>query len=189
MTHQFTVLTQPQAETIAYAWHYEGDYAFYNMEADEEDLAEFLDAAQRGQSVFAVASDGELVGFVSVAQTDAETVDLGLGMKPDLTGNGSGRAFVTSILDFVNTTYSPHRITLSGAPLLMDAVAAAYIGYAVFGTGRPNVVGTLIGAILIGILLNGLTMWDVPYYAQDIVKGAILIAALGLSYIQKKQLT
>lgn len=77
----------------------------------------------------------------------------------------------------------------AGAPLLMDAVAAAYIGYAVFGTGRPNVIGTLIGAILIGILLNGLTMWDVPYYAQDIVKGTILIGALGLSYIQKKQLT
>lgn len=77
----------------------------------------------------------------------------------------------------------------AGAPLLMDAVAAAYIGYAVFGTGRPNVIGTLIGAILIGILLNGLTMWDVPYYAQDIVKGTILIGALGLSYIQKKQRT
>ncbi len=69
----------------------------------------------------------------------------------------------------------------------MDAVAAAYIGYAVFGTGRPNVIGTLVGAVLIGILLNGLTMWDVPYYAQDIVKGVILIGALGLSYIQKKQ--
>lgn len=77
----------------------------------------------------------------------------------------------------------------AGAPLLMDAVAAAYIGYAVFGTGRPNVIGTLIGAILIGILLNGLTMWDVPYYAQDIVKGTILIGALGLSYVQKKQRT
>ncbi|MCM3280085.1 ABC transporter permease [Exiguobacterium sp. MER 193] len=77
----------------------------------------------------------------------------------------------------------------AGAPLLMDAVAAAYIGYAVFGTGRPNVIGTLIGAILIGILLNGLTMWDVPYYAHDIVKGTILIGALGLSYIQKKQRT
>lgn len=28
MTHQFAVLTQPQAETIAYTWHYEGDYPF-----------------------------------------------------------------------------------------------------------------------------------------------------------------
>lgn len=115
MTHQFAVLTQPQAETIAYTWHYEGDYSFYNMEADKDDLAEFLDAKQRGQSVFAITSDEELVGFVSVAPTDAETVDIGLGMKPDLTGNGSGRAFVTSILDFVKATYSPHRTTLSVA--------------------------------------------------------------------------
>lgn len=122
MTHQFAVLTQPQAETIAYTWHYEGEYAFYDMEADQDDLAEFLDAEQRGQSVFAITSDEELVGFVSVAQPDDETVDIGLGMKPDLTGNGSGRAFVTSILDFVKATYSSHRITLSVAAFNVRAI-------------------------------------------------------------------
>ncbi|WP_404353931.1 GNAT family N-acetyltransferase [Exiguobacterium aurantiacum] len=122
MTHQFAVLTQPQAETIAYTWHYEGDYAFYNMAADKDDLAEFIDAEQRGQSVFAITFDSELVGFVSVAQTDAETVDIGLGMKPDLTGNGRGRMFVTSILDFVKATYSSHRITLSVAAFNVRAI-------------------------------------------------------------------
>lgn len=80
MTHQFAVLTQQQAETIAYTWLYEGEYAFYNMEADKGDLAEFLDAEQRGQSVFAIMSDDELVGFVSVQRPDVETVDIGLGM-------------------------------------------------------------------------------------------------------------
>ena len=122
MSHQFAALTQQQAETIAYTWHYEGDYAFYNMEADAEDLAEFLDAEQRGQSVFAITSFGELVGFVSVTRPDAETIDLGLGMKPTRTGNGSGRAFVTSILDFVKTTYAPHRITLSVAAFNVRAI-------------------------------------------------------------------
>lgn len=122
MTHQFAVLTQPQAETIAYTWHYEGDYSFYNMEADKDDLAEFLDVEQREQSVFAITSDEELVGFVSVVQTDAETVDIGLGMKPDLTGNGRGRTFVTSILDFVKATYSSHRITLSVAAFNVRAI-------------------------------------------------------------------
>lgn len=122
MNHHFTVLTQRQAETIAYTWHYEGDYAFYNLEADEDDLAEFIDAEQRGQSVFAVTSDGELVGFVSVMRPDAETVDIGLGMKPSLTGNGSGRAFVTSILDFVKATYAPQRITLSVAAFNVRAI-------------------------------------------------------------------
>ncbi|TCI21477.1 GNAT family N-acetyltransferase [Exiguobacterium sp. SL-9] len=122
MTHQFAVLTQLQAETIAYTWHYEGEYAFYDMEADQDDLAEFLDVEQRGQLVFAITSNGELVGFVSVAQTDAETVDIGLGMKPDLNGNGSGRAFITSILEFVDTKFGPDRITLSVAAFNVRAI-------------------------------------------------------------------
>ncbi|MRX73304.1 ABC transporter permease [Bacillus lacus] len=74
----------------------------------------------------------------------------------------------------------------AGAPLLMDAVAAAFIGFSVFGAGKPNVVGTFFGAVLIGILLNGLTMLNVPYYAQDILKGSILIGALALWHLQKK---
>jgi simple sugar transport system permease protein len=74
----------------------------------------------------------------------------------------------------------------AGAPLLMDGVAAAFIGFSVFGAGKPNVIGTLFGSILIGVLLNGLTMMNVPYYAQDIVKGIILIGAIALSHLQKK---
>lgn len=74
----------------------------------------------------------------------------------------------------------------AGASLLMDGVAAAFIGFSVFGAGKPNVIGTLLGSILIGVLLNGLTMMNVPYYAQDIIKGTILIFALALSHIVKK---
>ncbi|MCX8001067.1 MAG: ABC transporter permease [Anoxybacillus mongoliensis] len=74
----------------------------------------------------------------------------------------------------------------AGASLLMDGVAAAFIGFSVFGIGKPNVIGTLLGSIFIGVLLNGLTMMNVPYYAQDIVKGALLIFALALSHIVKK---
>ncbi len=113
MTHQFAVLTQQQAETIAFTWHYEGVYAFYDIEADEDDLVEFLDAEQRGESVFAITSDTELIGFVSIARTDDETLDIGLGMRPDLTGRGGGRAFLSSILDFIEATYAPRRITLA----------------------------------------------------------------------------
>ena len=36
----------------------------------------------------------------------------------------------------------------AGAPLLMDAVAAAYIGYAMFGAKKPNIVGTFLGSVL-----------------------------------------
>lgn len=70
----------------------------------------------------------------------------------------------------------------SGASLLMDSVAASLIGFAVLGLRRPNVLGTVIGAVFVGVLLNGLTMLNAPYYTQDFVKGAVLVGALALTY-------
>ncbi|CAN5155861.1 ABC transporter permease [soil metagenome] len=66
----------------------------------------------------------------------------------------------------------------SGNNLLLDAVAAALIGYAVLGAAKPNAFGTAIGALFVGILLQGLTMMNAPYYTQDFVKGAVLVFAL-----------
>ena len=74
----------------------------------------------------------------------------------------------------------------AGAPYLMDAVAAAYIGFSVGGAGKPNALGTFVGAILIGVLQNGLVMLSVPYYSMDIVKGVVLAFALALTYYRKK---
>ena len=74
----------------------------------------------------------------------------------------------------------------AGSAYLMDAVAAAYIGFSLGGSGKPNAVGTFIGAVLIGILQNGLVMVSVPYYAMDIIKGAVLALALAMTYVRKK---
>jgi simple sugar transport system permease protein len=70
----------------------------------------------------------------------------------------------------------------SGASLLLDAVAASLIGFAVFDKRRPNVLGTVVGAIFVGALLNGLTMLNAPYYTQDFVKGAVLVGALAMTF-------
>ena len=66
----------------------------------------------------------------------------------------------------------------SGGGLLLDAVAAALIGYAVLGVKKPNILGSVIGVMFIGMLLNGLTMLSLPYYTQDFIKGLVLVAAL-----------
>ncbi|WP_199614494.1 ABC transporter permease [Paenibacillus alkalitolerans] len=71
----------------------------------------------------------------------------------------------------------------AGAPLLMEAVAAVFVGFSVFGAGKPNMIGTFFGAVLIGVLLNGLTMLKLPYYSFDIVKGFVLVLALAATYI------
>jgi simple sugar transport system permease protein len=70
----------------------------------------------------------------------------------------------------------------SGASLLLDSVAAALIGFAVLDRRHPNVAGTVVGAIFVGVLLNGLTMLNAPYYTQDFVKGAVLVGALSVTY-------
>lgn len=75
----------------------------------------------------------------------------------------------------------------AGGSYLMDAVAAAYVGFSVLGIGKPNAFGTLLGALLMGVLLNGLVMMDFPYYSQDIVKGFVLILGLGLTYYKRKE--
>jgi len=70
----------------------------------------------------------------------------------------------------------------SGNNLLLDSVAAALIGFAVLGAAKPNAFGTIIGALFIGILLQGLTMMNAPYYTQDFVKGAVLVVALVFTF-------
>ncbi len=75
----------------------------------------------------------------------------------------------------------------SGNNLLLDAVAAALIGFAVLGAAKPNALGTAIGALFVGILLQGLTMMNVPYYTQDFVKGAVLVVALIFTFAFSKR--
>ncbi|MGE8405518.1 MAG: ABC transporter permease [Pseudomonas sp.] len=70
----------------------------------------------------------------------------------------------------------------SGNGLVLDALGAALIGFAVLGAKKPNAFGTLVGALLVATLLNGLTMLNAPYYAQDFVKGLVLVLALMFTF-------
>ena len=121
MSHTFQPLTQEQAELIAFKWRYEGEYAFYNMDADEEDLALFLDADERGYTTFAILDD-ELIGFVTLQFESVDAVSIGLGMHPDLTGNGNGYRFLTSILNWIDATYGTCNVCLTVATFNKRAI-------------------------------------------------------------------
>ena len=69
-----------------------------------------------------------------------------------------------------------------GSDYLLECVAAALIGFAVLGANRPNALGTIVGALFVGIVLNGLTMFNAPYYLQDFIEGVLLLGALVLSF-------
>lgn len=70
----------------------------------------------------------------------------------------------------------------AGDSYLLETVAAALIGYAVLGANKPHAFGTVFGAVFVGVVINGLTMQNVPYYSQSLIKGALLVGAVVLSF-------
>jgi ribose transport system permease protein len=67
-----------------------------------------------------------------------------------------------------------------GVGLELSAIAAAVIGGASLAGGRGNVINTVIGALTIVIVQNGLNLNAVPTSAQNIAIGAIIVVAVGL---------
>ncbi len=65
-----------------------------------------------------------------------------------------------------------------GDSFFLPSYAAVYLGSTVFKEGTPNIWGTFVGAAILGILANGLTILQVPTYMQDIVTGLIIILAV-----------
>ncbi|MDO8106322.1 ABC transporter permease [Isoptericola sp. b441] len=77
----------------------------------------------------------------------------------------------------------------AGSSSLLEAVAVALVGTSVLGMGKPNAWGTLLGALLVGIVLTGLTMKGLQYYHQDTAKGLVVIVALLFSFtLSRKKL-
>ncbi|MCL2865440.1 MAG: ABC transporter permease [Lachnospiraceae bacterium] len=74
----------------------------------------------------------------------------------------------------------------AGDAFLMPSVSAAFIGFSVLGAGKANAFGTLMGAVLMGVLQNGLIMLGVPFYMMNIVIGTVLAIALALTYVARK---
>jgi D-xylose transport system permease protein len=69
----------------------------------------------------------------------------------------------------------------------LDAIAACVIGGASLMGGRGTVFGACIGALIMASLDNGMSLLNVRDFMQDIVKGSILVAAVGLDMMGRKQ--
>jgi ribose transport system permease protein len=75
---------------------------------------------------------------------------------------------------------------LAGQGAELDAIAAVIIGGASFFGGVGTVGGTLIGALVIGFLRNGLNLLDVSAFWQMIVIGAVIVAAVTIDVLRQR---
>ena len=117
----FEPMDDGEAREIA-AWRYTPPYDFYAWESDPDDLAELLDPYRREGSYFSVRDgEGALAGFFQFEKV-GETVNVGLGLRPDLTGEGRGLGFLLAGLEFARLRFAPDAFTLSVATFNERAV-------------------------------------------------------------------
>ncbi|CAN5163974.1 sugar ABC transporter permease [soil metagenome] len=74
----------------------------------------------------------------------------------------------------------------AGTLLELDAIAACVIGGTSLMGGRGTVFGAFLGALIMASLDNGMSLLNVRDFMQELVKGGILVAAVGLDMIGKK---
>jgi ribose transport system permease protein len=68
----------------------------------------------------------------------------------------------------------------AGVSYELDSIAAVVIGGTSLSGGRGSVLGTALGCLIIGVLNNGLVLLEVSPFWQQVVKGAVIIAAVAL---------
>ena len=89
-----------------------------------------------------------------------------------------GGIIVTSRLDSAQPN--------AGGSYELDAIAAVVIGGTSLSGGRGTIWGTVMGAIIIGVLNNGLVLLNVSPFWQQVVKGAVILLAVIIDKLDKK---
>jgi aminoglycoside 6'-N-acetyltransferase/ribosomal-protein-alanine N-acetyltransferase len=93
-------------------WHYDPPYDFYNGE-DEPVL--------NPERFFVVRDGDEIVGFYYFDER-GDTVEIGLGLRPDLTGKGLGLEFFLDCVAFAHGRFPARRVTLNVAAFNTRAI-------------------------------------------------------------------
>jgi len=74
-----------------------------------------------------------------------------------------------------------------GSGLMLDAIAAVFLGMTMSEEGEAHVMGTLVGILILGVLDNGLTQMNVDSFVREMLIGAIIVVAVASSSLGKRQ--
>lgn len=94
---------------------------------------------------------------------------------------------LAALAGLILTARTTSALPQAGVAYELDAIAAVVIGGTSLNGGVGKLTGTLIGALIIGVINNGLDLMGVSSYYQQVIKGAIIVAAVLIDVSRKKQ--
>lgn len=118
--YRFSPMTMEYAVQVS-AWKYPEPYSIYSLEENDESISELMS----GEYFYALDRQNAIAGFICKGDSarvpggfpagiynDAGVLDIGLGLRPDWTGQGKGRDFLLEGISFLNKQFKPLRIQL-----------------------------------------------------------------------------
>lgn len=93
--------------------------------------------------------------------------------------SGLGAVLLTARLNYATP--------VAGTGYELDTIAAVVIGGTALSGGQGRIIGTLVGALMLGILRNGLTILNVSSYFQQIIIGSVIIIAVFMDKLNEKK--
>lgn len=127
-----------------------------------------------GRKAFALGGNEE-AAFVSGVKTKAVTIWIYV-----ISG------LMASVAGLILTSRLSSAQPDAGTSFEMDAIAAAVLGGASLAGGKGSMVGTIIGALIIGTLSNGMNLLGISSFYQQIVKGVVILIAVLIDSREKK---
>lgn len=78
-------------------------------------------------------------------------------------------------------------VPLSGDFYLMDSIGAVFIGITIDREAQPNVLGTLLGVLFLGVVANGLNLVGLNFYWKTVAKGVLIFGALIMGALNRRK--
>ena len=97
--------------------------------------------------------------------------------------SGLGAALAGIVL--TSRLFSAH--PTAGEPLMLNSIAAVFLGMTMFREGEAHVPGTLFGVLILGVLSNGLNILQVNSYIQNVLTGLIIVLAVLVSGLARRR--
>lgn len=133
-----------------------------------------LNRTKFGRHIYALGGNKTAARFAGIRTSRIEVVVYAMS------------AFLAAVAGIVLSARMTAGVPATGEGYECDAIAAVVLGGASFTGGVGTIGGTLIGAIIIGVINNGLNMLNVESFWQYVAKGVVILLAVLVDVLRKK---